>query len=165
MRSLSPYEITVEDAIYSFRTDQDLEYRCSFLYVNPFLSPVVGVYDIEVSEFQFSKVDRNLEKRKQFDPRIFATVRQLAEAYFDKPERVLLYMCDPGDGRQSIRHRLFIKWFDDIEGFTRDNLEVEVLGAEMMYGSAITRNDFPHRGVLDREVISTLKGYAAEKFG
>ena len=165
MRSLSPYEVKVNDGIYSFRTDQSLEYHCSFLKLNPFLSPIVGVYDVEVSEFQFSKHNSGSDKKTQLDPRVFATIKQLIRAYFDEPERVLLYLCDPGDGRQSYRHRLFIKWFEQMEGFTRDDLKVEIEGGLMLYGAAITRNDFPHRQVLQREVLNTVKGYAIAKFG
>jgi hypothetical protein len=165
MRNSNPYRVSVSDGVFAFRTYQDLEYYCSFFDVTALLSPVVGVYDIEVSMFEFSKHDPEQGKRRQADPRVFDTIHEMMGPYFDHDSRVLLYVCDATDVRQKARHRLFNKWFDNKKGFTREELEINPPDCETIYTSIITRNDFPHRDVLQREVIGKAEDLAIEKFG
>ena len=126
---------------------------------------MLGVYDIEVSIFEFSKLDLDPNRRRQADSRVFDTIHEIMGPYFNHDSRVLLYVCDAADGRHKARHRLFNKWFDNKRGFTRDSIEIDPPGYETMYASIITCEDFPYRDVLQREVIGKAQGLAIEKFG
>ncbi len=156
----NPYNIHLNEGIYSFVTDQKLAYGCQFLDVTPMLSPIVGVYDIQVMDFEFDVHPRTKAKH---DPRVGDTIRNLMQDVFEENKRAVIFMCDNSDNRAKARHKLFKKWSDD-PNFHRDDLAVEA-GDQVLLGSLLTRKDFPYRFVLETEVIEPIKGFAMAKFG
>lgn len=154
----SPYNITVNEGIYSFVTDEKLAYACQFLDITPMLSPVVGVYDIQVLDFEFTT-----SGKQKHDPRVGETIRGLMRDAFEDNRRAVIFMCDNSDNRAKARHKLFKSWAVDPD-FIRDDLEVEA-GEQVIIGSLLTHKTFPDRPVLEREVIEPIKGFAIQKFG
>lgn len=158
--SPSPYKLHINEGAYSFVSDQQLTYICHFLDVTHMLSPVVGIYDIEVLDFEFDVFPRTKAKH---DPRVAATIKTLMLDAFADNKRAILYLCDNSDNKAKSRYKVFNQWADD-PAFNRDNLEV-VSGDKVLLGSLITRKDFPYRSVLENDVIEPIKGFAITKFG
>ena len=74
----SPYNVAVNEGIYSFVTDQKLAYSCQFLDITPMLSPVVEIYDIQVLDFEFDVQPRTKAKH---DPRVGTTIQNLTHRH------------------------------------------------------------------------------------
>lgn len=91
---------------YYFLTDHDILYVCAFNNLTPSIPHMVGIYNIEISDFQFSP--QRMEKHH--DPRVSATVVGLLKGYFTDESRVLVYLCDASDGRPQVRQALFSRW-------------------------------------------------------
>lgn len=156
----NPYQVHINEGSYTFVTDQNLAYACDFLDVTHMLPPVVGIYDIQVLDFEFDIHPRDKAKH---DPRVGDTIRGLIGEAFEDNKRAVIFMCDNSDNRARARHKLFKKWSDDGD-FVRDDLEIEA-GEHVLVGSVLTRKDFPHRSVLESDVIEPIKGFAVQKFG
>ena len=164
--SPSPYEITFKNGYYCFTTNLDREYSCAFSDVNPVLSPVVGVYDIEVFTFDFFYQDPD-PKRKPTDERVSATIKFLLQDFFViNPNRVMIYVCDSIDGRGRHRYSLFKKWFENFaQEYKCDNVEIELDDYEPIYGAVIRSNEFQHDEILKTEVIDRAETIMTEKYG
>ena len=46
------------------------------------------------------------------DQKLRETILLLIEAFFVANPNILLYICETGDGKQALRSRLFIRWFN-----------------------------------------------------
>ena len=55
-------------------------------------------------------------KRSCNDEKLKATIFRIIEAFFAANPDILLYICETGDGRQSFRSRLFVRWFKNYAG-------------------------------------------------
>jgi len=164
-----PYKILLYSNSYSFHTDQDLTYVCGFNNIMQQLSPLLGVYNMEICDIVFFPYDPHPEVRKTGDDRVSATVSSLIKGFFDNENRVLLYICDMSDGRAKQRQTLFRQWHGNLaDTINSDEVEIEVQlaeGVETFYGGILTRKDFPYMGVLKAELFDPARGVMAEKFG
>lgn len=136
------------------------------------LSPLLGIYDVEVRDFMFYPYDPNPEVRKNQDPQISITIKELLRNhFFIKPERVIVYTCDETDRAMGglCRQKLFDKWHKEMaDSFEHYELEVAVEtdnGIETTYGGVLLRTDFPHPDVLKSQLIDQAPGIMLEKFG
>ena len=116
---------------YYFQTENGLTYICQFQNRPGNLSPVLGIYDIEICEFEFIcyTPDNQNCGFKKFDKKVSVTIFHLLLKYFTNELRVIIYVCDTADGRHRERHKLFKNWFynlDEQEGFTRIPLEIDL---------------------------------------
>jgi hypothetical protein len=160
---------------YHFRTENGLIYLCGLRNRTRDLSPVLGIYDIEVWEFYFDcyNPDEQSGKYKRFDQKISTTISNLTLKFLATELRVVLYACDSCDGRHKVRHKLFKIWFNNLikqENYLRIPIAMEVndkvsdLSASAN-GGIITRKDFPHLEVLQKELIDKLPYIFREKIG
>lgn len=46
------------------------------------------------------------------DFKLRETILLLIEAFFSANPDILLYICETGDGKQALRSRLFVRWFN-----------------------------------------------------
>lgn len=143
-----------------------MEYVCRFCYVTNNLSPILGVYDIEIYDFEFYPVDPpKADIRKVADERISATISDLIEKFFSSPSRVLVYVCDAADGRARERQFLFKQWHRKLaETIHRDELTIDIEDEYMAHGSILTRKDFPHPEILNTELKDKARGIVLAKF-
>ncbi|MFL5747342.1 MAG: DUF6169 family protein [Niastella sp.] len=160
---------------YHFHTENGLTYACHFQDWTRELSPVLGIYDIQVCEFDFTCQNpdtQNCEFNK-YNKHISATISQLILNSFASELRVITYVCDTSDGRHKIRHKLFKHWFKNLaeqENYIRIPIEID-LKDEMSgfsasaHGGVITRKDFPHMEVLQKEFIDEIPNIFAQKIG
>ena len=100
---LAPYKVWTENGRSFFvETNQDLLFRVDFM--DDFSIWPQGAY-------QFSIVNEN-HLPSPSDDKLKATVFRILEAFFAVNPDILLYICDTGDGRQALRSRLFVRWFN-----------------------------------------------------
>lgn len=166
----SPYKTTNKDGYYVFTTTLGLEYSCIFTSANHLLSPVVGVYDIEVHTFDFFNNFQHKKEKGQkrvADKRVSATIKHLLSEFFiTSPNRVIIFVCDSVDNRGKCRNNLFMKWFENAGGeYKCQNIEIEMPSIEPIYGAVITRSDFLHNEILKEMVIDQAPSIMLEKFG
>ena len=167
-----PYKISQDKTTgyYLFRTAQGLFYKCVFKYATPRLSPILGVYDLEIYDFDFEMFDPTPGKRKKLDERISATLVELIKSFFSNPNRVLIYICDASDGRHLERHKLFENWHKDFLSHDLVRLPVDILMEDeentfTTHGCVLNRNDFPHKDILQEQLIEKAEGILIEKYG
>jgi hypothetical protein len=160
---------------YHFCTENGLLYICHFQNWTRELSPVLGIYDIQVCEFDFSFQNMAEENYafKRYDKRVSTTISHLLLKYLSSELRVLTYVCDTSDGRHKVRHKLFENWFHNLveqKNYIRIPIEMDLndeasgLSASAN-GGVITKKDFPHMEVLQKEFIDKLPNIFRQKAG
>lgn len=100
----SPYEVKqTEFGDFVFQTCHKIIYGVAFLED----SPIGGC-----ATFQLTISNKN-DRHEAFDPSVRATILSIIEVFFCENNNVLIYICDTSDGREAVRNRLFLKWFED----------------------------------------------------
>jgi hypothetical protein len=102
---MSPYGVRIEDGEYWFHTDYDIVYAIEF--------EPEDVFDIAPA-YWFGIANRS-HKASPNDPKVRATIICIIEEFFRVNPDILLYMCDSADDQQSMRNRLFLRWFHGYE--------------------------------------------------
>ncbi len=150
---LNPYKLNFdpENGFYSFITGHGITYNCAF-------NPVDLAYEIEINDFQFQPT----EKPKN-DPRVPVTVAEVLKGYFTSPGKVLMYICDPADGKWQARQRLFRQWHENMgsDFVYRRDLLISI-GENEARGGVMVRKDFPYEDYPD--MIDKVRGIVFEKF-
>lgn len=98
-----PYAVTPtgQAGFFQFVTDFGVSYRMGFL-----------PSDLLETENTYEFVLANLNNRKSpNDPKLKQTILTLIYSFFQLSDSILLYLCETGDDRQSLRSRLFESWF------------------------------------------------------
>jgi hypothetical protein len=87
--------------------------------------------------------------------------------YFSDSLKVLIYVCDASDGRHRERQMLFNGWYKLLPIPTKKHqLEIELEESDaIVHGAVLTRDDFPHQGVLKDELLDKARGILLQKFG
>jgi hypothetical protein len=101
-----------DDLTFLFTTDAGDEYQCYFIsYAEYFASQP----EIAPNFFSFNlKLTSNKGKpvRKGTDKRIADTVITIVGDFLASKSNAVVYVCDNSDGRQAVRSRKFLSWFD-----------------------------------------------------
>src|SRR5688572_25711422 len=102
---------------YLFQTENGLLYVCRFQNRTRELSPVIGIYDIEVYEFDFTCYTPDIQNcgLKKFDKKVSTTISSMLLNFFTNELRIIIYVCDTADGRHRERHKLFKIWFNNLD--------------------------------------------------
>lgn len=170
-QSPSPYTVNLDPATgyHYFHTGHGLIYACGFHDLTYKLPVMLRLYDIEINDFEFFPHNPTPEIPKPQDVRVSATLSQLIQGYFTNEHNVLIYLCDASDGQPQERQILFKRWHRNMADIIDHNaLQIEIkhaYGTDTVYGGVITRKDFPHKEVLQHELIDNAKGLIVEKFG
>ena len=104
-----PLQSDAETGVYYFTTANQVKYVCRFRNVNQILSPVLGIYDLDIYDFDFYP-EINSDQKIKFDEAICLTICELFTKFFTTDLRVLVYICDSIDGKHQGRDNLFRKW-------------------------------------------------------
>lgn len=129
---------------------------------------MVGIYDIEIYEFEFYK--RGGDGVSRTDSRIGCTIATLLIQFFINPMRVIIYVCDATDGKDCGRARMFKIWHNSYLSETTTkapveiNLEDEMGALTTIYGGAIMGRDFPHYDILHDEVLINAHEIITNKY-
>lgn len=136
INATSPYK--VEQTSYGdfvFQTRSNVIYGVAFLDD----APIGGceTYQLTIS----NKNDRH----GAFDPDVKTTILAIIEEFFHNNGNVLIYICDTSDGREAVRNRLFLKWFEEYAGNARFYFQTAqaTIEGEGFFAAIIARLDNP----------------------
>lgn len=162
-----PYQLSPE-GVYSFTTDFGITYYCRFIDCTNRISPLLGVYDVKIYEFDFyrSIPDGSPAGVKQTDKSIAETIIAICLSRFINEYVIIVGICDSSDGREKGRHQLFELWH---KKFLQDfailiPLQIEVEDVGNIYGNIFISRQFPYMSVLQQEIIDNSLGIISEKF-
>ncbi len=147
----SPYWVVqLDDMLFRFRTENDVTYRIGF-YKDSYLARE-GVYHFFISNTN--------DTFAPHDPKVFSVISLVLEEFFSQEEPVMLYICDPRDHRESIRSRLYERWFNSYS--KRDDLTLHTANIDfdgyIVYTGMILRKDHP----LYNEVIASFDEFVKD---
>lgn len=128
----APYEVWQYGTDFRFCTNAGLHYTISFKEDMP-------IGGCETYQFIINKVE---DAHSPHDSLVRATVISIINEFFVSNLNVLLYICDTSDGREAMRNRLFVSWFEEFSEtgrFTIRNANAEVEG-EGIYAAIIVEN-------------------------
>lgn len=136
-----------------FTTDAGVMYFVSFMEDD--ILQNVNSYEIIISN--------PTNKKSPQDPKLRDTILSIVYEFFESSQSALLYICDTGDSKQVLRHRLFSYWFNSA---TRKKdyafMSAEITDAEgaQNYAAIIARLDNPDLEIIVNEfylVVKTLR--------
>ena len=134
----SPYRVLKGEGCGSFRffTESRVQYAVDFIPDE--LIPEGESYQLIIA---------NLNNRKSpCDLKVKDSVLIIIDEFFDKNQSTLLYICETGDGKQSMRNRLFEYWFNSYNRkmlFTLLTTSIVDEEGEVNFATLIVRNDNP----------------------
>ena len=134
----SPYHVLKGEECDSFRffTDNGVQYAVDFI-----------TDDLITEGESYQLIIANLNNRKSpRDVKVKDSVLTIIDEFFNKNQSTLLYICETGDGRQSMRSRLFEHWFDSYNQkilFTLLTTSIIDEEGEVNFATLIIRNDNP----------------------
>ena len=122
LNSRSPYLVekrTVHD--YAFKTDFGVTCVVNFM----------DDYSVwEEGAYQFI-IGNETRQKSPNDPKLRDTIICIIEAFFEENPDILLYVCETGDGKETMRNRLFLRWLRDYgqkDLFFVEHVEIEAEG-------------------------------------
>lgn len=95
--------------------------------------------------YQFFIINGN-NKKSPRDIKVRKTIIAIIEDFFIENQEVMLYVCETGDGKQSMRSRLFEYWFNHYKKDWNIMLFSATIPDEngiLNYAAIILRNDHP----------------------
>lgn len=151
----SPYQVkgTDKPGVLEFYTDHGVHYLVDFILDDLIMSSTV---------YQFGIANINNVPSPR-DEKVRETIITIIQNFFEENVKALLYICETGDGKQSMRNRLFRSWFE--KSGIRE--EIALLSASipdeegiMNYATLmvpILSNDFEAVTKEFREIVSMFK--------
>lgn len=148
----SPYLVTEGGNSYSFRffTASGVHYSVDFMHD-----------DLITEGESFQLVIANLNNKKSLrDTKVKDSVLAIIDEFFNKNQSTLLYICETGDGKQSMRSRLFEHWFNTYNRkmlFTLLTTSVIDEEGEVNFATLIIRNDNPKLPEIVMEFTESVR--------
>lgn len=109
----------------------------------------------------FQLVIANLNNKKSLrDTKVKDSVLAIIDEFFNKNQSTLLYICETGDGKQSMRSRLFEHWFNTYNRkmlFTLLTTSVIDEEGEINFATLIIRNDNPKLPEIVMEFTESVR--------
>lgn len=141
------YQFTNEqENIFLFRTNNRILYEVRFkpsgyIFANdPDLEPFVFEISIVV-------IDNPTGKRPPRDPLVPPTLTAIFSIFFEKHERIVVYICDTSDKRGQARQRKFSSWLTLYGGahYTQFNNRLQDDSGEIYFVSFVIKSSNPYQ--------------------
>lgn len=151
INATSPYKVSMskDQGFVVFTTDSDVNYRVGF-------EPLDVMTSSEVYQFYIINVNRKQSPR---DPKLRDTIMAIIYDFFLSSNTAMLYICETGDMKQSMRERLFRYWASANPKHTQFSIWTASVLDEagvMNYATLILRNDHPKRKEVVEEFTDTV---------
>jgi hypothetical protein len=109
--SLQPYKFIVfKPDYYSFVTEAGIEYLCYFTPYAEYFKSYPAVIASKFFAFNLELADKK-KKATGTDKRIADTVVTIVGDFLNSKINVVVYICDPSDGKEAARARKFLSWY------------------------------------------------------
>ena len=107
INSRAPYHVQQRgnEGRYDFKTDHGVHYIIDFMEDDLLQSAVA--YQLSIINVNHVNAPRDIKVRD--------TIIAVVDSFFEQNKTALLYICETSDGRQSLRNRLFMSWFESDE--------------------------------------------------
>ncbi len=148
----APYwvEATNEGRFFHFFTDNGIHYSVKF-----------DKDDVLLSQEAYQLIIININNQKSpRDSKVRDTIITIIEEFFNRNNSTLLYICETGDNKQSMRSRLFDYWFST---YNRKGL-FSILSSSIVdedgvvnFATIILRNDNPHLSDIITEFSEAIQ--------
>lgn len=99
----SPYQVTKTDGeAYCFHANNGVDYDVSL--IEEMMIGGCRAYQIIIAKVN--------DIKSAHDPNVRKVIFAIIDEFFNANNDLLLYICDSSDGREAIRNRLFLSWFE-----------------------------------------------------
>lgn len=135
----APYRVepTDKDGFYQFFTDGGVHYSIGFMED-----------DVLLTREAYQLIIANLNNHKSpRDRKVRDTIVAIVDEFFRNNNATLLYLCETGDNKQSMRSRLFEYWFSTYNRkalFTMMSSSIVDAEGVVNFVTIILRNDNPY---------------------
>jgi len=152
INKVAPYQVVEKDEpcyVY-FTTDYGVKYRVGYEHTEVLAC-------VETYEFVIVNVNHLKSPR---DPKLRDTIMAIVYDFFLSSELAMLYICETGDERQSMRDRLFRYWAVSnprFDSFCVWSASVKDEDGVRNYATLILRNDNPKMPEAAAEFAATVK--------
>lgn len=144
-----PVETTGEDGFYQFFTDGGVHYSVGFMED-----------DILLSQNSYQLIIANINNHKSpRDHKVRDTIIAIVDEFFRNNNSTLLYICETGDSKQSMRSRLFEYWFSTYNRkalFTMISSSIVDEEGVVNFATIILRNDNPNLSEIIAEFTESI---------
>ncbi len=105
----SPYDYVFDEITnaYCFITKNNILYRIFFAENNT----LSEISKEDIPNVYLLTVEKSSKGIEPLDIQVSKTVENIIEKFFEQPFKMLLYVCDDGDGRANSRHKKFEGWY------------------------------------------------------
>ena len=148
----APYQVEMDEVTgsYDFVTDSGVHIT---MYFDEDYMIISGLsYQLIIGNANNKKSPR--------DHKVQQTILEIVEEFFSTNQAAMLYICETGDGKQSVRSRLFSYWFDAYEYNSRYSIHTICIKDEegvSNFAALIIRNDNPLILEIVSEFMETAK--------
>lgn len=145
-----PVETTGEDGFYQFFTDGGVHYSVGFMED-----------DILLSQNSYQLIIANINNHKSpRDHKVRDTIIAIVDEFFRNNNSTLLYICETGDSKQSMRSQLFEYWFSTYNRkalFTMISSSIVDEEGVVNFATIILRNDNPNLSEIIAEFTESIQ--------
>lgn len=145
-----PVETAGEDGFYQFFTDGGVHYSVGFMED-----------DILLSQNSYQLIIANINNHKSpRDRKVRDTIIAIVDEFFRNINLTLLYICETGDSKQSMRSRLFEYWFSTYNRkalFTMISSSIVDEEGIVNFATIILRNDNPNLSEIIAEFTESIQ--------
>ncbi len=164
-----PYPLKIDSGtgLYYFTTETNIVYYCGFRNQTNDLSPLIGVYDISITEFEFHQFIPDLKTKpsRRQDPRVAITITKLLLSFFSDKSKIIVFLCENMDGRALERQTLFSDWYRKFMKNSLIKISLIIEYKELViYGGILVRNDFEYMQLLHTELADKAVEIISSKF-
>lgn len=135
---------------FYFTTDYGVDYKICFLDSDLLMSD--EAYELVIANVNNIKSPRDNKLRR--------TVMAVVYEFFEKNNMTLLYICETGDNRQTMRSRLFEYWYRTLprsSEFYVSSINVKDIDGVQNFATIILRLDNPRIKDVVSEFIDTSR--------
>ena len=152
INAVAPYSVTAtkDPNWVMFKTDYGVLYAAGFDRDDTSMP--------ETETYQFTILNGN-HKKSPRDSKVRETIVAIIEDFFVENNEVMLYICETGDSKQSMRSRLFEYWFNHYKkGWNVMYLYATVKddAGVLNYAAIIIRQDHPRLKEIIREFTDAV---------
>ena len=156
LSSLSHYNYEECEVGYTFTTEIGNVYLVTF---NEY--PLIS--DLVETVLYMLNIDRlnRVQSAKADDEKVRNTILMIIYNFFEKNANALVTICESGDERQKVRHRLFCKWFQSFNnGYLHKKDAVFIVDGHENFASLYYRENTLDKNIL----IAGFEDLANAKF-
>lgn len=152
INDIAPYEVreSATEGFFEFFTLHDVHYSVGFMDD-----------DLLMEEDAYQLIIANVNHRASpRDAKVRDTIISIVDEFFNSNNTTLLYICETGDGKQSMRSRLFQYWFASYQRkalFTMLSSSIVDADGVINYATLILRNDNPRFTQVVEEYTKSIQ--------